>query len=107
MAEPATGLDGAGRGGRHRRHRLRASSRWRARAGRAQPQSRFCDINADMLGEGRRRAEEKGETAIEWVCGDAESLPFPDAAFDAYTIAFGIRNVTHIDQRAAPKRGGC
>src|ERR1700744_1538332 len=57
----------------------------------------FCDINADMLGEGKRRAGEKGEGAIEWVCGNAESLPFPDASFEAYTIAFGIRNVTHID----------
>jgi demethylmenaquinone methyltransferase/2-methoxy-6-polyprenyl-1,4-benzoquinol methylase len=56
-----------------------------------------CDINADMLGEGVRRAREQGETAVEWVCGNAESLPFPDAHFDAYTIAFGIRNVTHID----------
>src|SRR3984957_5110103 len=46
-----------------------------------------CDINADMLGEGKRRAGEKGETAIEWVCGNAESLPFPDNSFDAYTIA--------------------
>jgi demethylmenaquinone methyltransferase/2-methoxy-6-polyprenyl-1,4-benzoquinol methylase len=56
-----------------------------------------CDINADMLGEGVRRAREQGEAAVEWVCGNAESLPFPDAYFDAYTIAFGIRNVTHID----------
>ena len=56
-----------------------------------------CDINADMLGEGVRRAREQGETAVEWVCGNAESLPFPDVHFDAYTIAFGIRNVTHID----------
>jgi demethylmenaquinone methyltransferase/2-methoxy-6-polyprenyl-1,4-benzoquinol methylase len=56
-----------------------------------------CDINADMLGEGVRRAAEKGETAIDWVCGNAEALPFPDASFDSYTIAFGIRNVTHID----------
>jgi len=56
-----------------------------------------CDINADMLGEGKRRAQAKGGTGIEWVCGDAEKLPFPDAQFDAYTIAFGIRNVTHID----------
>jgi demethylmenaquinone methyltransferase/2-methoxy-6-polyprenyl-1,4-benzoquinol methylase len=56
-----------------------------------------CDINPDMLAEGRRRAREKREDTIEWVCGDAEKLPFADASFDAYTIAFGIRNVTHID----------
>ncbi len=58
-----------------------------------------CDINADMLQEGCRRARGKNEDTIEWVCGDAEKLPFPDAHFDGYTIAFGIRNVTHI-QRA-------
>ncbi len=68
----------------------------RARGGEAHVT--VCDINQQMLGEGVRRAGEKGETAIEWVCGNAEALPFPDASFDAYTIAFGIRNVTHIDQ---------
>jgi demethylmenaquinone methyltransferase/2-methoxy-6-polyprenyl-1,4-benzoquinol methylase len=57
-----------------------------------------CDINQDMLNEGVRRAEEKGERALEWVCGSAEALPFPDNSFDSYTIAFGIRNVTHIDK---------
>ena len=56
-----------------------------------------CDINAQMLGEGVRRAAEKTESAIQWVCGDAEKLPVPDNHFDAYTIAFGIRNVTHLD----------
>jgi len=56
-----------------------------------------CDINGDMLGEGVRRAGAKGEHAVSWVCGDAEKLPVPDASMDAYTIAFGIRNVTHID----------
>jgi demethylmenaquinone methyltransferase / 2-methoxy-6-polyprenyl-1,4-benzoquinol methylase len=56
-----------------------------------------CDINASMLGEGVRRAAEKNENAIQWVCGDAEKLPVPDNHFDAYTIAFGIRNVTHLD----------
>jgi demethylmenaquinone methyltransferase/2-methoxy-6-polyprenyl-1,4-benzoquinol methylase len=56
-----------------------------------------CDINDQMLAEGRRRAAEKKEGAIAWVCGNAEDLPFPDAHFDAYTIAFGIRNVTHIE----------
>ncbi len=69
----------------------------RARGGEAA--ITVCDINADMLGEGVRRAKAKREVAVEWVCGDAEKLPIPDASMDAYTIAFGIRNVTHI-QRA-------
>jgi demethylmenaquinone methyltransferase/2-methoxy-6-polyprenyl-1,4-benzoquinol methylase len=63
-----------------------------------------CDINRDMLDEGLRRAEAKGETAIEWVAGDAEALPIPDSCMDAYTIAFGIRNVTHIDKALAEAR---
>jgi demethylmenaquinone methyltransferase/2-methoxy-6-polyprenyl-1,4-benzoquinol methylase len=61
-----------------------------------------CDINPDMLAEGVRRA--KGEGAFDWVAGDAEALPFPDAQFDAYTIAFGIRNVTHIDKALSEAR---
>ena len=70
-----------------------------------------CDINADMLGEGVRRAQAKGEGAVSWVCGDAEKLPVPDASMDAYTIAFGIRNVTHIqtaleEARRVLKPGG-
>ena len=67
----------------------------RARGGEAEIV--VCDINADMLGEGVRRAQARAELAISWVCGDAEKLPVPDASVDAYTIAFGIRNVTHID----------
>ncbi len=67
----------------------------RARGGEADVT--VCDINAQMLGEGARRAAEKNESAIHWVCGDAEKLPVPDAQFDTYTIAFGIRNVTHIE----------
>lgn len=35
---------------------------------------------------------------LAWVLGDAEELPFDDDSFDVYTIAFGIRNVTHIDR---------
>lgn len=35
---------------------------------------------------------------LAWKPGDAEALPFPDNSFDAYTIAFGIRNCTHIDK---------
>jgi len=63
-----------------------------------------CDINADMLNEGVRRATEKGEKHIAWACGNAEALPFPDGTMDAYTIAFGIRNVTHIDRALAEAR---
>ncbi len=63
-----------------------------------------CDINPDMVGEGIRRADAKGERAIEWITGDAEKLPVPDGSFDAYTIAFGIRNVTHIDKALAEAR---
>ena len=74
----------------------------RARGGEAAVT--VCDINADMLGEGVRRAKEKGETAIEWVCGNAENLPFPDSSFDSYTIAFGIRNVTHIENALTEAR---
>lgn len=74
---------------------FRIADMTRTRGGEAEVT--VCDINADMLGEGRRRGEEKGEKNIAWICGDAEKLPFPDAHFDAYTIAFGIRNVTHIE----------
>jgi demethylmenaquinone methyltransferase/2-methoxy-6-polyprenyl-1,4-benzoquinol methylase len=68
----------------------------RARGGEAA--ITVCDINADMVGEGVRRAEAKGEKAITWITGDAEALPIPDGSMDAYTIAFGIRNVTHMDR---------
>lgn len=60
-----------------------------------------CDINPDMLAEGQRRAARKGQRGISWVRGDAEALPFAAASFDAYTIAFGIRNVTHIEAALA------
>jgi demethylmenaquinone methyltransferase/2-methoxy-6-polyprenyl-1,4-benzoquinol methylase len=57
-----------------------------------------CDINPDMIAVGRDRAIDRGLIdAVRWSVGDAERLPFPDASFDAYTIAFGLRNVTHVD----------
>ncbi|MCP5366295.1 MAG: bifunctional demethylmenaquinone methyltransferase/2-methoxy-6-polyprenyl-1,4-benzoquinol methylase UbiE [Hyphomicrobiales bacterium] len=57
-----------------------------------------CDINREMLAVGRDRAIDKGLLeGLDWVCGDAEALPLPDASVDAYTIAFCIRNVTRID----------
>ncbi len=58
----------------------------------------LCDINQSMLSEGRDRAVDRGHLAgLTWAVGNAESLPFPDRSFDAYTIAFGLRNVTDID----------
>ncbi|MBH0238728.1 bifunctional demethylmenaquinone methyltransferase/2-methoxy-6-polyprenyl-1,4-benzoquinol methylase UbiE [Methylobrevis albus] len=56
------------------------------------------DINASMLAVGRERADKRGIAGIDFVEGNAEALPFPDQSFDAYTIAFGIRNVPRIDQ---------
>ena len=57
----------------------------------------LCDINAEMLGVGRDRALDRGYHDLNWVTGNAESLPLPDHSQDVYTIAFGLRNVTHID----------
>jgi len=60
-----------------------------------------ADINPEMLAVGRERAEKKGITGLAWSEQNAEQLSFPDRAFDAYTIAFGIRNVTYIDRALA------
>lgn len=58
-----------------------------------------ADISPEMVGEGRKRAEREGLLGrCDFTVGNAESLGFPDKTFDAYTIAFGIRNVTHIDR---------
>ncbi len=71
------------------------------------------DINGDMLGVGRERAGKRfpGDTRIDFVEGNAETLPFAHASFDAYTIAFGIRNVPRIEAALTEayrvlKRGG-
>jgi demethylmenaquinone methyltransferase/2-methoxy-6-polyprenyl-1,4-benzoquinol methylase len=54
------------------------------------------DINADMLDVGKGRAERSGLTGLTWKVENAEKLSFGSGAFDAYTIVFGIRNVTDI-----------
>jgi demethylmenaquinone methyltransferase/2-methoxy-6-polyprenyl-1,4-benzoquinol methylase len=59
------------------------------------------DINQDMLDVGIERAMERGLDTLVWSRQNAEKLSFPDRFFDAYTIAFGIRNVTHIDKALA------
>jgi len=62
----------------------------------------ICDISPEMLSVGRRRIETMGlADRITCIEGNAEALPFDSASFDAYTIAFGIRNVTHIDRALA------
>lgn len=58
-----------------------------------------CDINAEMVAMGRDRAMNQGRLdGMQWAVGDAEALPFPDRTADAYTIAFGLRNVTDMDR---------
>lgn len=62
----------------------------------------ICDINTEMLRVGRDRAVDQGwMDDFEWVTGDAEKLPVPDNSVDVYTIAFGLRNVTRIDNALA------
>jgi demethylmenaquinone methyltransferase/2-methoxy-6-polyprenyl-1,4-benzoquinol methylase len=66
-------------------------------AGRGEADITVCDINPDMLAEGMRRPEAAARK-ITWLCGDAENLPIESESRDAYTIAFGIRNTTHLDR---------
>ncbi|XP_011203231.2 2-methoxy-6-polyprenyl-1,4-benzoquinol methylase, mitochondrial [Bactrocera dorsalis] len=65
----------------------------------------ISDINQHMLDVGRERArlqmlteEHLPDISINWQQADAEQLPFKNDSFNAYTIAFGIRNCTHIDK---------
>ncbi|MEE9590315.1 MAG: bifunctional demethylmenaquinone methyltransferase/2-methoxy-6-polyprenyl-1,4-benzoquinol methylase UbiE [Hyphomicrobiaceae bacterium] len=58
-----------------------------------------CDISGEMLAAGR---DKLGRHVVggraEFLQGNGEALPLRDGSFDAYTIAFGIRNVTHLDR---------
>ncbi len=70
-----------------------------------------ADINADMLEVGKQRAARHGLNGLSWKGENAEALSFADARFDAYTIVFGIRNVTDIpaallEAHRVLKRGG-
>ena len=70
-----------------------------------------ADINPAMLDVGRQRAEKRGIEGLSWHEENAEKLSFASNSFDAYTIAFGIRNVTDIPAALAEahrvlKRGG-
>ena len=58
-----------------------------------------CDLTEGMVRYGRDASIDKGLlTGIDWTVGDALNLPFADNSVDAYTISFGLRNVTHIDR---------
>jgi len=69
-----------------------------------------CDLTPDMLRVGRDRAVDRGllgrqvPGGLYWVCGDAQGLPLGDRSMDAYTIAFGLRNVTRIETALAEAR---
>ena len=70
-----------------------------------------ADINPDMLGVGMERAQQRDIGGLSWSEQNAEVLSFDGRSFDAYSIAFGIRNVTHIDKALSEahrvlKRGG-
>ncbi len=71
--------------------------RFLRRAG-ATAQATVLDLTEPMLIEGQKRAEAANMAGqLDWVVGDAMALPFPPAGFDVYTISFGIRNVTRIE----------
>ena len=62
------------------------------------PDITLCDLTENMLRVGESRAVDRGWiNELDFVTGNAEDLPFPDNHFDVYTIAFGLRNVTRID----------
>ena len=70
-----------------------------------------ADINPDMLEVGKERAARRNIESLEWRVENAEALTFGDGSFDAYTIVFGIRNVTDIpaalrEAHRVLKRGG-
>jgi demethylmenaquinone methyltransferase / 2-methoxy-6-polyprenyl-1,4-benzoquinol methylase len=70
-----------------------------------------ADINPEMLAVGVERAKTRGIEGLVWAEENAERLSFADKSFDAYTIAFGIRNVTDIpaalrEARRVLKTGG-
>jgi len=81
------------------------------RLARAGAHVTVADINPAMLKVGMERAAKRHIDGLIWAEENAEKLSFADASFDAYTIAFGIRNVTDIPAALAEahrvlKRGG-
>ena len=72
-----------------------------ARRGGEPARVTVVDFDAAMVAAGRARGDDVG---VEWVVGDAQSLPLPDACVDAYSIGFGLRNVTDVSKALAEAR---
>ena len=83
-----------------------------AKAGGPLTEVTVVDVNGDMLRVGEKRAARRAfSKRLTFIEGTAEALPLPDGRFDAYTIAFGIRNVPRIEDALKEayrvlKRGG-
>ena len=67
------------------------------RAGGSGCSAVLFDINPEMVERAASGSRAQGDR-VGFTIGNAEALPFPDKSFDAYTVGFGIRNVTHIDK---------
>ena len=101
-------IDCAGGTGDMARRYARMARRAQLRRGGAAAKVFVGDYNAEMVAAGGAKG---GEPEIAWAVGDAQALPLPDASVDAYSIAFGIRNVTDIpgalsEARRVLKPGG-
>lgn len=86
---------------------LRILARLGRRATGDQPPAEIMvsDINQEMIDVGRGRAIDRGILdGISWICADAEALPLLDMSVDACTVAFGLRNMTHLDRALAEAR---
>ena len=84
-----------------KRAAAKAARRNPSRRGSPPARALLCDINEAMVRAGAKAHPEDGLIRI---CGDAEALPLASGAVEACTIAFGIRNVTHIDRALAEMR---
>jgi demethylmenaquinone methyltransferase/2-methoxy-6-polyprenyl-1,4-benzoquinol methylase len=101
-------IDCAGGTGDMARRYAKLARRAQLRRGGADARIFVVDYNAEMIAAGR---EKGSEPEIAWAVGDAQRLPLPDASAEAYSIAFGIRNVTDIsaalrEARRVLKPGG-
>jgi demethylmenaquinone methyltransferase/2-methoxy-6-polyprenyl-1,4-benzoquinol methylase len=94
-------IDCAGGTGDLARRYAAMARRAQARRGGEPARIVVVDYNAEMVGAGRARG---ADDQIVWAVGDAQRLPLPDASADAYSIGFGLRNVTDIPGALAEAR---